>query len=102
VSDLLLNFFGCQQTFLLLVCRKNVSGAYVVSAHFGKQQINLVNPIIDFTSLFITGGPTNARKRLFEFHLMNTKDQDPERKTPNFPPNFRLNYLRVLGLGFRV
>jgi hypothetical protein len=27
---------------------------------------------------------------------------DYKRKTPNFPPNFRLNSLRVLGIGFRV
>jgi hypothetical protein len=59
---------------LLLVCRKHVSGAYIVSARFGKQHINLVIPIIDFTSFFITGGLTNARKRLFNLHLMNTED----------------------------
>jgi hypothetical protein len=41
--------FWLPANFLLLVCRKNVSGAYIVSAHFGKQHINLVNPIIDFS-----------------------------------------------------
>ena len=46
----------------------------MVSAHFGKQHINLVIPIIDFVSFFITGGLTNARKRLFDLHLMNTED----------------------------
>jgi hypothetical protein len=51
-----------------------VSGANIVSAHFGKQHINLVIPIIDFISFFITGGLTNARKRLFNLHLMNTED----------------------------
>ncbi len=70
-----LNFFGCQQPFLLLVCRENVSGAYIVSAHFGKRHINLVIPIIDFVSYFITGGLTNAQKRLFDLHLMYTEDQ---------------------------
>jgi hypothetical protein len=53
---------------LLLVCRENESGAYKVSAHFGKQNINLVIPIIDYISFFITGGLTNARKRLFDLH----------------------------------
>jgi hypothetical protein len=52
-----------------------VSGAYTVPAHFGKQHINLVSPIIDFTSFFITGGLTNARKRRFDLHLMNTEDR---------------------------
>jgi hypothetical protein len=60
---------------LLLFGWKNVSGAYIVSAHFGKQHINLVNPIIDFTSFYITSGLTNARKRRFDLHLMNTEDQ---------------------------
>jgi hypothetical protein len=50
-----------------------VSGAYIVSAHFGKQHIDLVNPIIDFISFFITGELTNARKRLFGLHLMNSE-----------------------------
>jgi hypothetical protein len=58
----------------LLVCRKNVSGAYIVSACFGKQHMNLVNPVIDYTSFFITGGLINARKWRFDLHLMNTKD----------------------------
>jgi hypothetical protein len=40
-----------------------------VSARFGKQHINLINPIIDYTSL------VNARKRRFGLHLKNTKDQ---------------------------
>jgi hypothetical protein len=45
-----------------------------VSAHFEKQHIKLVNPIIDYTSFFITGGLTNAQKRHFDL-IMNTKDQ---------------------------
>jgi hypothetical protein len=53
-------FFWLPANCLLLVCRKNVSGAYIVSACFGKQHINLVNPIIDYTSIFITGGLTKA------------------------------------------
>jgi hypothetical protein len=53
-------FFRLPAIFLLLVCQKNVSGAYIVSAHFGKQHINLVIPIIDFVSFYITGGLTNA------------------------------------------
>jgi hypothetical protein len=57
------------------ICRKNVSGASVVSTLFGKQHINSVNPIIDYTLFFITGGLTNARKRRFNLHLMNTEDQ---------------------------
>jgi hypothetical protein len=59
--------------FLLLVCR-NVSGAYIVSAQFGKQHIDLGIPIIDCISFFITVRLTNARKRLFDLHLMNTED----------------------------
>jgi hypothetical protein len=51
-----------------------VSGAYKVSAQFGKQHINLVISIIDFVPFFITGGLTIARKRLFDLHLMNTED----------------------------
>jgi hypothetical protein len=46
-----------------------------VSACFGKHHINYVNPIIDYTSIFITGGLTNARKWRFNLHLINTKDQ---------------------------
>jgi hypothetical protein len=52
-----------------------MSGAYMVSAHFGKQHINLVNPIIDYTSFFITGALTNARKRRFDLYLMITEDE---------------------------
>ncbi len=67
-------FFRLPAIFLLLVCQKNVSGGYIVSAHLGKQHINLVIPIIGFVSFFITGELTNARKRLFDLHLMNTED----------------------------
>ncbi len=67
-------FFRLPANLLLLVCQENVSGAYIVSAHFGKQHINLVIQIIDFLSFFITGELTNARKRLFDLHLMNTED----------------------------
>jgi hypothetical protein len=79
--------------FLLLVCRKNVSGANIVSAHFGKQHINMAIPIIDYNSVFITGGLTNARKRLFDFHLMNTEDD-------LFPHNgLRANIFSTLDAG---
>jgi hypothetical protein len=47
---------------LLLVCRKNASGACIVSARFGKQHFNLVNPKIDCSSFCITGGLSNAQK----------------------------------------
>ena len=86
-------FFWLPAIFLLLVCRKNVSGAYIVSAHFGKQHINLVIPIIDFVSFFITGGLTNARERLFDLHLMNTEDH-------LFPHNgLRANIFSTLDAG---
>ncbi len=51
-----------------------MSGAYIVSAHFGKHHMDVVIPIIDFVSFFITGGLTHARERLFDLHLMNTED----------------------------
>ncbi len=54
---------------------KKLSGAYMVSARFGKQHIDLVNPMIEYTSFFITGGLTNARNRRFYLHLMNSEDQ---------------------------
>jgi len=64
-----------------------------VSAHFGKQHINLVIPIIDFVSFFITGGLTIARKRLFDLHLMNTEDH-------LFPHNgLRANIFSTLDAG---
>jgi hypothetical protein len=70
-----------------------VSGAYIVSAHFGKQHINLVIPIIDYISFFITGGLTNARKRLFDLHPMNTEDHF-------FPHNgLRANIVSTLDAG---
>ena len=70
-----------------------MSGAYIVSAHFGKQHINLVIPIIDFVSFFITGELTNARKRLFDLHLMNTEDH-------LFPHNgLRANIFSTLDAG---
>jgi hypothetical protein len=55
---------------------KNGSGAYV-SARFGKKHIGLVNPIIGYTSIFITGGLTThgARKRNFHIRHRNTEDQ---------------------------
>ncbi len=40
-----------------------------------KQHIKLVNSIIVYTSFFITGGLTNAKKRRFKLYLMNTEDQ---------------------------
>ncbi len=55
--------FWLPTNVLLLVCRKNVSGAYIVSAHFGKQHTNLVIPIIDLISVFTTGGLTHAQKK---------------------------------------
>ena len=70
-----------------------MSGAYKVSAHFGKQHINSVVPIIDFVSFFITGGLTNARKRLFDLHLMNMEDH-------LFPHNgLRANIFSALDAG---
>jgi hypothetical protein len=64
-----------------------------VSAHFGKQHINLVIPIINYISFFITGGLTNARKRLFDLHLMNTEDH-------LFPHNgLRANIFSTLDAG---
>jgi hypothetical protein len=70
-----------------------VSGAYTVSAHFGKQHINLVIPIIDFVSFYITGELTKARKRLFDLHLINTEDH-------LFPHNgLRANIFSTLDAG---
>jgi hypothetical protein len=54
-----------------------------------------------------------ARKSLFSLWVVDGVVLVPPRKVLdlngkhlifrlNFPPNFRLNYLRVLGLGFRV
>jgi hypothetical protein len=64
-----------------------------VSAHFGEQHINLVVPIIDVVSFFITGGLTNARKRLFDLHLLNTEDR-------LFPHNgLRANIFSTLDAG---
>ncbi len=45
-----ISIFWLPENFLQLVCRKNVSGTYIVSAHFGEQHINLVITIIDFIS----------------------------------------------------
>ncbi len=77
-----LNDFLAASNFFAARLSKSVCGAYIVSTHFGKQHINLVNPIIDFTSFFITGGLQvesggliNARKRRFDLHVMNTEDQ---------------------------
>jgi hypothetical protein len=70
-----LNCFWLPSKCLLLFFRKNVAGAYVLSTHFGEQQINLLNPIIDCISSFITGRLTYARKGRFNLHLMNTEDQ---------------------------
>jgi hypothetical protein len=65
----------------------------IVSARFGKQHINLVNPIIDFISFFIACALTNARKKLFDLHLMNTEDQ-------LFPHNgLRANIFSTLDAG---
>ncbi len=86
-------FFRLPAIFLLLICWKNVSGAYTVSAHFGKQHINLVIPIIDFVSFYITGELTKARKRLFDLHLINTEDH-------LFPHNgLRANIFSTLDAG---
>jgi hypothetical protein len=64
-----------------------------VSAHFGNQHISLVIPIIDYISFFVTGGLTNARKRLFNLHLMNTEDH-------LFPHNgLRANIFSTLDTG---
>jgi hypothetical protein len=69
------NVFGCQSNVCWSFVEKNVSDGYIVFVCFGKQHVNLVNPIIDYTSLFISGGLTNARKRRFDRSLMNTEDQ---------------------------
>jgi hypothetical protein len=64
-----------------------------VSAHFGKQHINLVIQIIDYIPFFITGGLTNARKRLFDLHRMKTEDH-------LFPHNgLRANIFSTLDAG---
>jgi hypothetical protein len=71
------HFFPLPANILLLLCRKNGPGTYYMSARLGKQHIDLVNPIIDFTSVFITGGlttVTSAWKRNFGHKLVNTKD----------------------------
>jgi hypothetical protein len=75
VQDHASQLFWLPATLLLLVCPKNVSGGYKVSARFGKQHNNLVNPIIDYTLFFLTGVLTNARNRHFDFHLFKTEDQ---------------------------
>jgi hypothetical protein len=60
-------------------------------AHFGKQHINLIIPIIDFTSFFITDGLTNAR--LFNLQHMNTEDHQ-------FPHNgLKANIFSTLDAG---
>ncbi len=65
----------------------------MVSALFEKQHINLVIPIIVFVSFFITGGLINARKRLFDLHLMTTEDH-------LFPHNgLRANIFSTLDAG---
>ncbi len=43
-----------------------------MSARFGKQHINQVNPIIDYTSFSITGVLTSARKKSFNLHVMES------------------------------
>jgi hypothetical protein len=54
----------------------------------------LVIPIVDLISFFITGGGlTNAHKRRFNLHLMNTEDQ-------LFPHNgLRANIFSTLDAG---
>jgi hypothetical protein len=63
-----LNFvLAARQIFAALLSKKcfwhlhNVC-AYIMYAHLGKQHISSVNPIIGYTSFFITAGLTNARK----------------------------------------
>ena len=45
-----------------------------VSARSGKQQMDLVNAITVYKTLFITGGQTTARKKVFYLHHSNTED----------------------------
>jgi hypothetical protein len=53
----------------------------------------LVIPIIDFVSFSITGGLTDARKRLFDLYLMKTEDH-------LFPHNgSRANFFSTLDAG---
>jgi hypothetical protein len=70
-----LNLFRCLQRFCCYFVEKNGFGANIVSALLGKQHINLVNPIIVYISLFITGGLTDARKKNFDLHHRITEDQ---------------------------
>jgi hypothetical protein len=69
-----LKFFAASKLFAAPLW-KTGTGAYVVSACLGNQQINLVDPIIVYTSLFITGGLTSAGKRRLDLHHRNTEDQ---------------------------
>jgi hypothetical protein len=70
-----LNFSGCQQSFCCSFVEKTCLAPTQCQLILGSSiNINLVIPIIDFVSFFITGGLTNARKRLFDLHLMNTED----------------------------
>jgi hypothetical protein len=99
VYDHASQFFWLPANFLGLVCKKNVSGGdwrlhsvcsfWEAAYQFG----NSNHSIIDFVSFYITGGLTNARKRLFNLHLMNTEDH-------LFPHNgLRANIFSTLDAG---
>jgi hypothetical protein len=79
-------FFGFRQSFCCFmvktVCPHRVRG----------QHIDLVIPIIDYTSLFVTGGLSSARKRRFDLHLMNTEDWAPVFFNPGCWPVIPLKF----------
>jgi hypothetical protein len=83
-SILHLNFSTVSKTWMFAArLSKNESGAYVVSARFVKQHItddiSMVNPIIDYSIIIpqfssLVDWPMH-KKRRFNLHLMNAKDQ---------------------------
>jgi hypothetical protein len=74
VGSCISTFLAASKLFAASLPKKWVWHLYRVSS-FGKQHINLVNPILEYISFFITGGLTSAWKRRFNLHLMNTEDQ---------------------------
>jgi hypothetical protein len=57
-----LDFYLCQKKICCSYIEKYGFGAYIVSARLAKQHIDSVNPILGYTSLFITGALTSAHK----------------------------------------
>ncbi len=72
--------YCCQQIVFCSFVENNVSDAYMLSACFEKQHINVLNPIITYTLFFITDGLTSTRKRHLDLHDMNTEDQLSQHK----------------------